>query len=585
MSSWQRDGLLTQYHGAPSGIFLADECLAGKMPSKGSETCLVVEQLFSLNLVHEIQGDAFFAERAETIAYNALPSIGTKDLWSRVYLQQPNEVFAGHAHPHPWNTDGDDALTYSLQDNYECCTANFNQGWPRLLQHMIHVSPDGGVALSVLGPVSALLPGGVKVNVTGDYPFEDELTITLTNLPSAPLTYPLYLRIPSWAQAATLSVNGAPPVALGPEACGSMHRVQWGPSALGPTATVTLSTNPVVRTAPWYNGALAVFRGALLYSLRLDETFGVTGHAASEPRAVDYIVSQPGCDITPSSPNCTALWNVALVLDDPANPGSSFSFSRTGPVPPVPFAGGLWGSSNLELTATVRSVPTWGMLDNSAAPPPASPVNCGGGGGGVPCGAPYLATFVPYGATHLRISELPWTSTPPCGSALGYNSSGVSFLGSDSFDLYGGAALVDNNGTDNNIRSGNPGETGTAAFLTFVKDAVHPVVGFSMDFQYVAGYGGDGAPGGAILEVVALSPSPCSSGRGQILSTLYSSPELSHYPYDTCPTCFSPPIPVHLPAGSFSLNATGGLVFAIRIVNNQRNLQLKLPLPASVLWG
>ena len=124
VSSWQRDSLLTQYHGSPSGIFLADECLAGKMPSKGSETCLVVEQLFSLNLVHEIQGDAFFAERAETIAYNALPSIGTKDMWTRVYLQQPNEVFAGHAHPHPWNTDGDDALTYSLQDNYECCTSN-----------------------------------------------------------------------------------------------------------------------------------------------------------------------------------------------------------------------------------------------------------------------------------------------------------------------------------------------------------------------------------------------------------------------------------------------------------------------------
>jgi hypothetical protein len=77
------------------------------MPSKGSETCLVVEQLFSLNLVHEVQGDAYFAERAETIAYNALPSIGTKDLWARVYLQQPNEIFAGHSDPHVWNTDGD----------------------------------------------------------------------------------------------------------------------------------------------------------------------------------------------------------------------------------------------------------------------------------------------------------------------------------------------------------------------------------------------------------------------------------------------------------------------------------------------
>ena len=97
VSSWTRDQNIMQWHGSPSGVFLADECLAGTMPSKGSETCLVVEQLFSLNLVHEIQGDAYFAERAETIAYNALPSIGTKDMWSRVYLQQPNEIFAGHS--------------------------------------------------------------------------------------------------------------------------------------------------------------------------------------------------------------------------------------------------------------------------------------------------------------------------------------------------------------------------------------------------------------------------------------------------------------------------------------------------------
>jgi hypothetical protein len=104
LSSWQRDAILTLYHGSPSGIFNADECLAGRMPSKGAETCLVVEQLFSLNIVHEVQGDAFFAERAETIAYNALPAVGTKDMWSRVYLQQANEIFAGHSNPHVWNT-------------------------------------------------------------------------------------------------------------------------------------------------------------------------------------------------------------------------------------------------------------------------------------------------------------------------------------------------------------------------------------------------------------------------------------------------------------------------------------------------
>ena len=51
----------------------------------------VVEMMFSMNVVHSILGDVQFADRAEQLAYNALPGAMTKDLWARVYLQQPNE--------------------------------------------------------------------------------------------------------------------------------------------------------------------------------------------------------------------------------------------------------------------------------------------------------------------------------------------------------------------------------------------------------------------------------------------------------------------------------------------------------------
>jgi hypothetical protein len=128
VSSFERDAALMTYHGSPAGIFTADECLAGRMPSKGTETCAVVEQLFSLNVVHEIQGGAFFAERAERIAYNALPATGTKDLWARVYLQQQNEIYAGHTDPHVWNTDGADSTTYSLAGNYMCARLRARSG-------------------------------------------------------------------------------------------------------------------------------------------------------------------------------------------------------------------------------------------------------------------------------------------------------------------------------------------------------------------------------------------------------------------------------------------------------------------------
>ena len=293
-----------------------------------------------------------------------------------------------------------------------CCTANFNQGWSRFIAHMLHTTGDGGLAVTHLAPMSASLPGGVTVAVSGDYPFNDDVTISLSGLPAGPLAYPLYVRVPAWATAATLSINGGAAASVG-SANGTMLRVAWS-GAAGPAVTVTLHTNPAVRVEAHYNGALAVYRGALLFSLRLDENFANTTSAPGAPQATDWVVSQPGCE-RPNGGDCAAPWNAALIVADPAAPEAAFSFRRTGDVPAVPFAAGLWGASNLELTAQVRLVSAWGVDLGAAAPPPASPVDCSAAGA---CGEAYTATFVPYGATHLRMSQLPWTGVPPCGSSV-----------------------------------------------------------------------------------------------------------------------------------------------------------------------
>ncbi len=65
---------LDTYHGTASGVVQADEHLAGFMPSHGTELCGVVEAMFSYETAGQIIGDPFFFERAERIAYNALPA-------------------------------------------------------------------------------------------------------------------------------------------------------------------------------------------------------------------------------------------------------------------------------------------------------------------------------------------------------------------------------------------------------------------------------------------------------------------------------------------------------------------------------
>lgn len=79
--SYLKLGLLDQYHGQPTGGFSADEFLAGRHPSRGVELCTIVETLYSLNVMHRIQGDVAFADRAERIAFNSLPAALTADMW------------------------------------------------------------------------------------------------------------------------------------------------------------------------------------------------------------------------------------------------------------------------------------------------------------------------------------------------------------------------------------------------------------------------------------------------------------------------------------------------------------------------
>jgi hypothetical protein len=93
-----------------------------RSPSRGIELCGVVEAMFSWNTLFAVHGDVMFADRAERIAYNALPATWASptggDMWAHQYLQAINEVNAVNANPHVWTHDGGEAETYGLEPNY-----------------------------------------------------------------------------------------------------------------------------------------------------------------------------------------------------------------------------------------------------------------------------------------------------------------------------------------------------------------------------------------------------------------------------------------------------------------------------------
>jgi hypothetical protein len=123
--------VLDQYHGQAAGVFSGDECFSGLMPSQGTETCAVVEYLFSLETALSILGDVTIGDRLELIAFNALPAPFKPDMWARQYVQQANQPIAKVSSDKIYTTNGAEANLFGLETNYGCCTANMHQGWPK----------------------------------------------------------------------------------------------------------------------------------------------------------------------------------------------------------------------------------------------------------------------------------------------------------------------------------------------------------------------------------------------------------------------------------------------------------------------
>ena len=76
-----------------------------RSPSRGIELCGVVEAMYSYEIMYATHGELAFAERAERIAYNALPATWASptggDMWAHQYLQATNRPQPQPPTPNP----------------------------------------------------------------------------------------------------------------------------------------------------------------------------------------------------------------------------------------------------------------------------------------------------------------------------------------------------------------------------------------------------------------------------------------------------------------------------------------------------
>lgn len=193
--------ILSEYNGTPLGLFTGDECLSGLSPIHGTELCAVVEQMYSYELLYAYTGDRKWAERLEVLAFNGLPATISDDMWAHQYDQLSNQIACVRFEGKPiFKTNNGEAHLFGLEPNYGCCTANFNQGWPKFALSAFMYSGDTVIS-SVILP-SELNDGGRHIVAETNYPFENSVKYTVT----AEKDFRFEVRIPSFA--VNLTVNG-----------------------------------------------------------------------------------------------------------------------------------------------------------------------------------------------------------------------------------------------------------------------------------------------------------------------------------------------------------------------------------------
>ena len=398
-----------RYGQVPGGMYGADEnARTGRGdPRQGAETCALVEQMASDEIMMGITGDPAWADHCEDVALNSFTAALMPDMRSLRYITSPNMAVSDGRNHAPSIDNSLYGMLSMSPFSSRCCQHNHGMGWPYYAEHLVMATTDGGLAtmLYAESETRALVANGRRIRLEQQthYPFDErvQLTVHLEDVLAsegrlrAEVTFPLYLRIPSWAEGASVSINGRKSV-----------RVEAGKYALvqrtwkeGDRLVLTLPMRMTTRIWPTNQSSVSVDYGPLTLSLRIGERYHKRDSRDREIVQDDSHWQEtadaslwPAWEIFADTP-----WNYALVVDEHNRPLNFKVSRRPWPADDFPFT---LDAVPLTFTALGRQVPSWGYDATGMTALLPTPFDAR-------ASQATPLTLVPMGAARLRISAFP----------------------------------------------------------------------------------------------------------------------------------------------------------------------------------
>ena len=289
-------------HGRVDGLSNSDELPKENRADRGTELCGVAEAIVSTGIAMEVSGEVWMGDWLESLAYNSLPAAYSPDYSGQSYFVQQNQVTATSG-THGFNNDDGNRTGYSAPGGFECCFPNNTMAWAKFVQNMWMATETGGLAVTAYGPnyVTADVAGGKTAvfEQKTDYPFRDTVQLVYAGDSAE---FDLRLRIPEWAKGVTVKVNGKSYTDI---TNGEFYKIirKW---ENGDKIDITFESE--VELSRWYNNSTSVKKGALIYSLKIEEDWRTD--ESSDISGVVPTEEQPQREVYPAS-----AWNYGLVTD------------------------------------------------------------------------------------------------------------------------------------------------------------------------------------------------------------------------------------------------------------------------------